>query len=101
MVMCFLLDVFGRAASVPSVHCSIWPFGRRSTQQVQTNRVKCDVVNSKPRFNCVSTRPKRLGRCSGYRRHDNALLGLRGMRKSDPLLPDGGMSKKQSRLREV
>jgi len=32
--------------------------GRRSTQQVQTNRVKCDVVDSKLRFNCVSTRPK-------------------------------------------
>jgi hypothetical protein len=23
--MRFLLDVFGLAASVPSVHCSIWP----------------------------------------------------------------------------
>ena len=33
-------------------------FGRRSTQQVQTNGVKCDVVDSKLRFNCVSTRPK-------------------------------------------
>src|SRR5215467_7562990 len=32
--------------------------GRRSTQQVQTNRVKCDVVDSKLRFNCVSTRRK-------------------------------------------
>jgi len=32
--------------------------GRRSTQQVQTNRVKCDVVDSKLRFNCVSTRHK-------------------------------------------
>src|SRR5262245_14347233 len=32
--------------------------GRRSTQQVQTNRVKCDVVDSKLRFNCVSTRTK-------------------------------------------
>jgi hypothetical protein len=32
--------------------------GRRSTQQVQTNGVKCDVVDSKLRFNCVSTRPK-------------------------------------------
>jgi len=32
--------------------------GRRSTQQVQTNRVKCDVVDSKLRFNCVSTEPK-------------------------------------------
>jgi hypothetical protein len=32
--------------------------GRRSTQQVQTNRVKSDVLNSKLRFNCVSTRPK-------------------------------------------
>src|SRR5215467_33549 len=29
--------------------------GRRSTQQVQTNRVKCDVVDSELRFNCVST----------------------------------------------
>src|SRR6516164_9540321 len=32
--------------------------GRRSTPRVQTNRVKCDVVDSKLRFNCVSTRPK-------------------------------------------
>src|SRR5262249_12713204 len=32
--------------------------GRRSTQQVQTNRVKYDVVDSKLRFNCVSTRHK-------------------------------------------
>src|SRR5262249_6924863 len=32
--------------------------GRRSTQEVQTKRVKCDVVDSKLRFNCVSTRPK-------------------------------------------
>src|SRR5215467_12445749 len=32
--------------------------GRRSTQQVQTNRVKCDVVDSKLRFNCVSSRHK-------------------------------------------
>src|SRR5262245_5349748 len=32
--------------------------GRRSKQQVQTNRVKCDVVDSKLRFNCVSTRHK-------------------------------------------
>src|SRR5262249_19273106 len=32
--------------------------GRRSTQQVQTNCVKCDVVDSELRFNCVSTRPK-------------------------------------------
>src|SRR5262249_421118 len=53
-----VLDVFGLAASVPSVHCSIWPLVDRSTQQVQTNRVKCDVVDSKLRFNCVSTRPK-------------------------------------------
>src|SRR5262249_16934496 len=54
--------------------------GRRSTPRVQTNRVKCDVVDSKLRFNCVSTAP-RLDRWSGcfsgyYRRHDNALLGL-------------------------
>src|SRR5262245_56169706 len=61
MVNAFLylvLDVFGLAASVPSVHCQHLALGRRSTQQVQTNRVKCDVVDSKLRFNCVSTRPK-------------------------------------------
>src|SRR5262249_10203317 len=32
--------------------------GRRSTPRVQTNCVKCDVVDSELRFNCVSTRPK-------------------------------------------
>src|SRR5262249_39689185 len=32
--------------------------GRRSTPRVQTNCMKCDVVDSELRFNCVSTRPK-------------------------------------------
>src|SRR5262249_12704498 len=41
-----------------SARCSIWPLVARSTQQVQINRVKCDVVDSKLRFNCVSTRHK-------------------------------------------
>jgi len=56
--LCLVLDVFGLAASVPSVHCSIWPFVADRRGQVQTNRVKCDVVDSKLRFNCVSTRLK-------------------------------------------
>src|SRR5262249_51490934 len=45
------------------VNCSVGALqhltlGRRSTPRVQTNCVKCDVVDSELRFNCVSTRPK-------------------------------------------
>ena len=56
--------------------------------------MKCDVVDSKLRFNCVSTRPKAgqmVRLFSGYyRRRDKALLGFRAVRENDPLLPDAG-----------
>src|SRR5262245_7488181 len=105
MPMSFLLDGLGLAASVSSVRCGIWPLCRRSMRQVQTNRVKSDVVDSKLRFNCVST-GQRLDRWSGrvsgyYRRHDNALLGLSCATKERSATAGCGDVKKQSRLGEV
>src|SRR5262249_14924748 len=52
-LMSFLRDGFALAAGIPSVRCSIWPLCRCSTRQVQTKRVKSDVVARKLRFNCV------------------------------------------------
>src|SRR5215470_7018553 len=94
--MCSLLA--GSALSVQ--HLTL---GRRSTPRVQTNRVKCDVVDSKLRFNCVSTGP-RLGRWSGcfsgyYRRHDNVLLGLSCAAKERSATAGCGDVEKQSCLR--
>jgi hypothetical protein len=56
-------DRFGFLERHGFVNCSVGALqhltlGRRSTPRVQTNCVKCDVVDSELRFNCVSTRPK-------------------------------------------
>src|SRR5262249_43099047 len=68
--------------------------GRRSTQQVQTNRVKCDVVDSKLRFNCVSTRPKagQMVRLLLRLLQKATMLcsDFSAPRKNGPLLPDAG-----------
>ena len=98
MVNAFLrlvLDVFalGRKRSVGALqHLAL---GRRMTPQVQTNRVKCDVVDSKLRFNCVSTRLKAgqmvrlLLRLLQEARQ--CLARFRALRKNDRLLPDAAM----------
>jgi len=56
--MSFLVDGLGLAAGVASVRCGIRPLCRCSTQQVQIDGVKSDVVESELRFNCVSSGQK-------------------------------------------
>src|SRR5262249_1690356 len=56
-------DRFGFLERHGFVNCSVGALqhltlGRRSTPRVQTNCVKCDVVDSELRFTCVSTRTK-------------------------------------------
>src|SRR5262245_16522553 len=100
--MCFLVDVFGLTASRSIGALRHLALGRRSTQQVQTNRVKCDVVSVS-----IVLRPgTRLGRwpvCfSGhYRMYDNALLGLWCAAKERLATARCGDVKKQSRLGEL
>src|SRR5262249_4763693 len=102
-------DRFGFLERHGFVNCSVGALqhltlGRRSTPRVQTNCVKCEVVDSERRFICVPTRPK--GWADGQAA-SQAIAGgttmlcwdFRAPRKNDPLLPDAGDVEKQSCLR--
>src|SRR5262249_38414850 len=93
-------DRFGFLERHGFVNCSVGALqhltlGRRSTPRVQTNCVKCDVVDSELRFNCVSNPPQGLSdgqAASQAITGDTTMLCLdfRAPRKNDPLLPDAG-----------